>query len=887
MSISSKQLREIEETKSVDLGKYIHEKKTWSSLPLKVKKRLVSEEQYKQDVQKYAFQHQLKWSGLVAMLIPNTKQYYQLVLNYSVVQRKLFPYHLSDALKSLDVTPFKYYIEILVQVMSEGSSYDSIPNFPANDIVRLVGIGRNQYIDIANKLKKKSFSFFLKKKDKQIRELLPKRPVRPSSDMQPWFEVIHYPLIESEYNILNFAERGCYDFLSQNGPTSALSLDYELIHELYAKGVIYVNVPVHGKDYIKFPPLEKFVMNKDATDHFDKFLYKLFVTHNERMTVEETAEILNEPLGNVIQAFSLFCRLGFGKLTRFQLNNSLHSSWISKIDLGNSNEEKKKNVNTKNENTEIKNKSNENEKQKNLVHNGNNKNQDYEILKDIFQSNSSNSETNNSTDFNFNLQDKNNNNSHLTKTNSLIGNINSGSSSSISSNNNNKNKNNNNNNNNSTGSGIISGSGSSNNINNIGGKRIGFIFEDSLTAFLMMGNWGETLKQLTVTLFEIGKMNDEKITEFLKELDKVGTEMEGDALRNLEHVVSLRETLRYLKSLQLVDNNNEIIAGVDMLKESGLFSLNSETRSKMLERNYGLLISTIPYEREPRDTISFSSPIHFGNPIPECLSPWWRLFICANVGIGLPTVFFTKGNRVKELPSLLNGYEKIELMSTGRSVYCPSGTILFQLNDLLLNRAILLQGIERNANTIKQFFVPFSIELQSKEQIDQGFEKMRQNDINESQFDSSNIHTHPRVQKIIFDLNLQNSIGFVKVIYAEYQPNQFRWIPYDIQFGIPLFGSNENKKILNLIKKKNLFKKQNLTLHLQNMRKLSIKLMNFISNYCKKKSPFLLYSQNKNQTEQFDIPSEGLFINTTPSPHQNICYLKNKIFTFSNFDFVL
>ena len=58
--------------------------------------------------------------------------------------------------------------------MAQEKSYDSLPNFTAADCLRLIGIGRNQYIDLMNSCRSnRRFGLF----KKSARELLPTKPI--------------------------------------------------------------------------------------------------------------------------------------------------------------------------------------------------------------------------------------------------------------------------------------------------------------------------------------------------------------------------------------------------------------------------------------------------------------------------------------------------------------------------------------------------------------------------------------------------------------------------------------------------------------------------------------------------------------------------------------
>ena len=85
----------------------------------------------------------------------------------------LYPYHLSDMVKGPRITPCSYYPGIMDDIMNREKSYDSLPSFTAAACLRLLGIGRNQYIDLMN-LCRSSKIFFRRK---TAHDLLPVKPV--------------------------------------------------------------------------------------------------------------------------------------------------------------------------------------------------------------------------------------------------------------------------------------------------------------------------------------------------------------------------------------------------------------------------------------------------------------------------------------------------------------------------------------------------------------------------------------------------------------------------------------------------------------------------------------------------------------------------------------
>lgn len=242
----------------------------------------------------------------------------------------LYPYHLSDLfVRGLRITPFNYYLDMMADLMQSERSYDTLPNFTAFDCVRLMGIGRNQYIDIMNRFRSsnrlRTIGFTRRK---PIRTLLPTQPI--SVLIEPWWHVNAGCITDEDVKLLNDEEKLCLDQIIDNKKAvEAGKLNFECINLLYRKGLIYLDVPLTENDCVEVPPLEGFVMNRITGDYFETLLYKLFVSIDDRTSLGELASLLEIELDLVLNAVSLYCRLSIAK-KKIQTNaNELyyHTSW--------------------------------------------------------------------------------------------------------------------------------------------------------------------------------------------------------------------------------------------------------------------------------------------------------------------------------------------------------------------------------------------------------------------------------------------------------------------------------------------------------------------------------------------------------------------------------
>lgn len=207
----------------------------------------------------------------------------------------------------------------------------------AADCLRLLGIGRNQYIELINQSrtiiqagKKKMFINLTNwKTPSSIRHLLPLQPV-DSIHIQPWWVINLGCVTDDDVKQCTNDEKLIIDYLiDEKCSKLAGELNHTAIHSLYRKGLIYLDVPVNDEDYIQVPPLGSgFVMNRIVGDYFEVLLYKLFVSTDEHTNVGELSKILALDIDLVKQTMSMFLRLGFAR--KKNLDNDygiIHTSW--------------------------------------------------------------------------------------------------------------------------------------------------------------------------------------------------------------------------------------------------------------------------------------------------------------------------------------------------------------------------------------------------------------------------------------------------------------------------------------------------------------------------------------------------------------------------------
>ncbi|RAL45653.1 unnamed protein product [Cuscuta campestris] len=290
--------------------KAIREECPWESLPKRLQAAFNSVDEWHKRISDHCIRRRLQWNGCFARKVCKEGEYYEEMMRYLRRNLSLFPYHLAEYIcRVMRVSPFRYYCDMIFEVMKNEQPYDSIPNFSAADALRLTGIGRNEFIDIMNKCRSKKIMWKLNKSI--AKEQLPTQPA--DFLIEPWWGVCLVNFTLEEFKKLTEEEMATIDKICREEVNSFFLFDPEVVKGLYRRGLVYFDVPVYPDDRFKVSRLEGFVSNREQSyeDPIEELLYAVFVVLSENSTVAELATTLQADLSQLQAAASFACRLGW------------------------------------------------------------------------------------------------------------------------------------------------------------------------------------------------------------------------------------------------------------------------------------------------------------------------------------------------------------------------------------------------------------------------------------------------------------------------------------------------------------------------------------------------------------------------------------------------
>lgn len=763
----------------------IKEECSWEGLPKRLQSTLNSKDEWHRRITEHCIKKRLPWNTSFVRKVCREGEYYEDMMRYLRRNLALFPYHLADYVcRVMRISPFRYYCDMIFEVMKNEQPYDSIPNFSAADALRLTGIGRNEFIDIMNKCRSKKIMWKLNKSI--AKESLPTHPV--DFAIEPWWGVCLVNFTLEEFKKLSEEETATIDKICKEEANAYILFDPVVIKGLYRRGLVYFDVPVYADDRFKVSRLEGFVSNREQSyeDPIEELLYAVFVVSSENSTVAELATTLQAELSQLQAAASFACRLGWavklidpGTILQDQITSALNDeedNSLAPVGSGNISTDaaffQQDNLGTENHAP----------------------NSGFARVAFVVDANIT---------------------SYL-----MMGSVSPGLKSHAV-------------------TLYEAGKLDHTSIDDLC-KDLTTLesakFEGELQEF---ANHAFSLKCVLECL-KSGGLSPNELEEITSMAADISLKEHSGTSTNHSNENGNTDDLEVEKSTRKKPRKYR----VDILRCESLANLPGPTLDRLYRRDYDIIVSMVPL---PVSSLlpGPKGPIHFGPPSHSAMSPWMNLVLYSAIGSGPVSVVLMKGQCLRLLPAPLAGCEKALLWSWDGSTVAGLGAkfegnlnlvkgniLLHCLNSLLKHTAVLVQPFTKfdltQSGKTTTIDIPLPLKNSDGSFADIGTELRLGED------------ESTKLTALLSDLEKRLSlftVGYIRLLKLckenvnAFAPNSYEWVPLCVEFGVPLFSPKLCEFICNRVVLSGLLQTDLFTEHHDAMRELREKLNGICLEY--------------------------------------------------------
>lgn len=754
------------------LLRYIEANKTYDELPARLK-LAINEDEWGKKVRSYCIHRGMPWSTSPASTICTEHEYYEALLSFYHSRKRIFPYHVAGYIcRVLRITPFRYYSDILADAMREDLPYDAVPNFTAADAVRVVGVGRNEYIAIMVQAKSKKLLWRMNKGI--VKDLLPSEP--KVMEPEPWWTINLVNLSEMEHRSLTRAELEVCQAAARHNGARYDTLNSDLVNYLYRRGLVWYDVPVSSEDHLSIPPLEGFVSNKstapggrEEVDPIETLMYQVFVAASDRVTVGKLASILNVDIEMLRVGISVACRLKFcrkllngGPRGGFSPDNSTTlggggggGSATGFNDTGNSARDfNSGDVNNKGIQTAM---------------------PPSTSMTAAFQQQQHRRTSIDTASITTNALAALDLDSALAtpgrakvETSSRTGSAFMSTSDPA------------------DGSFPDAGDGAG-----AEGGGVALVVDAEVTGFLMMGALTPAVKKHSVTLFEGGRVYGTQVMNELVEELKASVDLAAGFEGEMAMLAGTAAALAVVLDCVRTGSGGRPI---ELLRKESVGTLAPAAAYRILSHSYSVVlpVAGLPNPPLPLPVSKQGGPINYG-PLPASTTPWMHIALYEAANQGPPSLIIPAGNRLSRLPAVLHGSAAALVWpwdaaavraSPAEPLEIGSNALLHALNHLLAKTALLVQPIETSTEAAQAVVsVPLPLSPASSfTTTTTGYYK---------DGSTEEVVLPTRCKEAFEKLGLGGAVGSLRLLRGfnnkeEGDGSDVMWVPLSVVLGVPL-----------------------------------------------------------------------------------------------------